>query len=124
MSQHGFASGQEHNMILNINDSIVFELSYNEETLENYPFKFKLRTKYDLVDENIIIGFEVENIDDIDMIFSLGSHPSFLCPFKIEEELEDYYLEFNKVETASILAINKEDFLTGEEKEYLLVCRT
>lgn len=119
MNQHGFASREEHNVISNTNDSIAFELNHNERTLENYPFKFALRTTYYLEGESIIIGFEVENIDNIEMIFSLGSHPSFLCPFKREEELEDYYLEFEKVETASILAINKEDFLTGEKKEYL-----
>ena len=119
MNQHGFASMEEHNLISNTDDSITFELNHNERTLKKYPFKFALRTTYSLDDNSIVIGFEVENIDDKEIIFSIGSHPSFLCPFKREEELEDYYLEFDKIETASILSINREDFLTGEKNIYL-----
>lgn len=119
MRQHGFASKYEHKVIQNTNELIKFELMYNNKTLENYPFKFALRTSYTLEDESIEIGFEVENLDSNQIIFSLGSHPSFLCPFSREEELNDYYLEFEEQETASILCINKEDFLTGEKKVYL-----
>jgi galactose mutarotase-like enzyme len=119
MNQHGFASREEHKVISSNNYGITFELNENVRTLEKYPFKFALRTTYSLEDNDILIGFEVENKDNKEIIFSLGSHPSFLCPFKREEELEDYYLEFDKVETASILSINKEDFLTGEKKIYI-----
>lgn len=119
MNQHGFASREEHKVISSTNYGITFELNENERTLEKYPFKFALRTTYSLEDNDILIEFEVENTDNKEIIFSLGSHPSFLCPFKREEELEDYYLQFDKVETASILSINKDDFLTGEKKIYI-----
>ena len=36
--------------------------------------------------------------------------------------INDYYLKFNKLENASILKINKDDFLIGEEEKYFDNC--
>ena len=119
MNQHGFASKEEHIVTSCSEKMITFQLASNQRTLEKYPFKFALRTTYCLEEDSILIAFEVENMDNKQIIFSLGSHPSFLCPFKKEEELEDYYLELEKVELGSTLCINKDDFLTGEKKLYL-----
>ena len=46
------------------------------------------------------------------MLFSLGAHPGFNCPMEEGLSFEDYYLEFNRCETASRRI--KADFLTGE----------
>ena len=39
-----------------------------------------------------------------------------------KDNINDYYLKFNKLENASILKINKDDFLTGEEEKYFDNC--
>ncbi len=118
---HGFANFAEYEVIHKENDNITFELKYREEYKELYPFKFSLKTNYKLKDNKIIISFYVENLSDTEeMIFSIGSHPSFKCPIKYEEELSDYYLEFEKVEKeAKVFEINEKDYLTGNENVYL-----
>ena len=117
MHQHGFACRLKHEVIYKDNNSVEFQLAYSEKTLEHYPFKFMLKSKYS-VEKNVIkIKFTVDNIDKKDIIFTIGSHPAFVCPLEKGESIEDYYLEFNKVEdSAKILTITKDDFLTGKEK--------
>lgn len=121
MSQHGFASRLNHELIYKDDNSIEFQLKYCRKTLKRYPFKFILKSKYTLDNNTINIKFTVENIDNKDIIFTLGSHPTFICPLSKNEEVDNYYLEFNEYEEcAKVLSITKDDFLTGEEKEYIV----
>ena len=78
-----------------------------------------LETTYSIFENEISITFNVKNIDDEDIYFSLGSHPCFFCPFNKEDDLNEYYLEFQCIEDASIFEIDKNDLLTGNKINYL-----
>lgn len=118
---HGFADFAEYEVIHIEEDNLTFELRYREEYTELYPFRFSLKINYKLLDNKIIISFNVKNISDTDeMIFSIGSHPAFKCPINESEDLNDYYLEFDKIEKkAKTFEINEKDYLTGNENIYL-----
>lgn len=120
MPEHGFASKAKFKLLNKLEDEVAFELKSNEETEGIYPFKFSLITKYKLKDNKVIISFNVNNLDSKDMYFSIGSHPAFKCPmYGAEDSLEDYYIEFEKVENTSKMEINSSDFLTGNRIKYL-----
>lgn len=120
MPQHGFASEAKYKLIENKDDIIAFELRNYDETEEIYPFKFSLINEYKLNENKIIITHKVKNLDDKDMYFSIGAHPAFKCPMYGEDDsLNDYYLKFETIENASILEINDQDLLTGNEIDYL-----
>jgi len=82
-------------------NSLTFGLKYSEETLKIYPFEFEFLITYRLDSHKIIVNHQVINHGTEEMLFSLGGHPAFKCPLHADEVYEDYYLEFEAVETDS-----------------------
>ena len=119
LPQHGFARLSEFDLVENKDNSIKLELKYSEESLKIYPFKFKLSCEYVLNNNEIEVIYNVSNLDDKKIYFSIGAHPAFMCPREKYEAIEDYYLEFNKKETASIMLLNDDGYLSKESKLYL-----
>lgn len=77
--QHGFARDSEFTLVEKTEDKLSFELLSNEETLKQYPFRFRLVCSFELNNDRIIVGWNVENIDDKTICFSIGAHPAFYC---------------------------------------------
>ena len=77
--QHGFARDSEFTLIEKTENKIYFALSSNEETLKQYPFRFRLICSFELIDNRIIVGWDVKNTDDKTIYFSIGAHPAFYC---------------------------------------------
>lgn len=51
------------------------KLTYSQETLKKYPFKFNLYIRHIIEDDILSTEWHVENADDKDMYFSIGGHP-------------------------------------------------
>lgn len=79
LGQHGFARDSEFALIEESENKLAFELTSSEETLTKYPFKFRLVCSFELNDNKIIVGWNVENTDDKKIYFSIGAHPAFYC---------------------------------------------
>ncbi len=79
LGQHGFARDSEFTLLEKTENKISFELTSSEETLKKYPFKFRLICSFELANDKIIVGWNVENIDDKTIYFSIGAHPAFYC---------------------------------------------
>ena len=77
--QHGFARDSEFTLVEKTETKISFELSSNEETLKQYPFRFRLVCSFELNNDRIIVGWNIENIDEKTIYFSIGAHPAFYC---------------------------------------------
>ncbi len=77
--QHGFARDSEFTLVEKNESKLSFELLSNEETLKQYPFRFRLVCSFELNNDRIIVGWNVENIDDKNIYFSIGAHPAFYC---------------------------------------------
>ena len=81
-------------MIEKTESSATFSLSYNEETLQKYPFKFELQIIYNLKENKLNIGYKVINKGEIQLPFSIGAHPAFA----LSEEFSNYSIQFEKEE--------------------------
>lgn len=79
LGQHGFARDSEFTLVEKTENKLAFELTSSEETLEKYPFKFRLVCSFELNNDKIIVGWQVENTDDKKIYFSIGAHPAFYC---------------------------------------------
>lgn len=115
LPQHGLARISEFNLISQTEDEITFELVYSEESLKVYPYKFSLRSTYQLEDNAVNVTYSVKNLDDKKIYFSIGSHPAFMCPIDKEDKLEDCYLQFNQEETSNRIVLNGEGYLSHNE---------
>lgn len=103
MSQHGFARDMEFEEIGNNS----FKLSWNEQTLEKYPYKFELYVSYEIDGNRLYTQYRVKNVDNKAILFGLGGHPAFKCDYKNaeiefekdEDEVQIYQLENGLIKT-------------------------
>lgn len=112
LPKHGFI---RHNNDLEVveqtEQSLTFKLTYNDELLKIYPFKFEFYITYTLTGNTIDIEHTVKNLDTKPLYFSLGGHPAFKCPVFENEAYNDYFLEFNETENSDTYCINMENGL-------------
>lgn len=100
MGRHGFARQSEFTVAEQGEDYAVLELRDSPETLAQYPFPFVLRVRHQVIDSGFSTQFEVRNPGGDDLLFCVGGHTGFNCPFKAGERFEDYRLVFDEVEDA------------------------
>lgn len=118
LSRHGFARRNDAFELTEQSENLLsFKLTYSEETLLNYPFKFEFLVRYSLVKNQIKITYTVKNIDDKSIYFSVGGHPAFKCPLYPGESYEDYSLQFEHAETSPTHLLNINTGLFTSETE-------
>lgn len=113
--QHGFARNLSFAPILLESEKAVFQLIQNEKILNEYPYKFSLLMIYTLEENQLNITYEVENLDNQPIYFSLGAHPAFNVPLNENEKRADYFLEFEHPESVETLELTK-GFLNGNTR--------
>lgn len=97
--QHGFARNMEHDFVEQSPDTIVMELCANGETLEKFPFEFRLVSTFTLENDTLHHTLTVENLDEEDLPFGIGYHPGFAIPFDDKHTATDYELRFSEMES-------------------------
>lgn len=96
LPRHGFARDYNFNLEKVSNSQLLFSLESSKETIEVYPFLFRLEIIYTLKDNSLQVEYKVENLSDADnMYYSLGAHPAFNVGRKADE-FSSYTLLFNK----------------------------
>jgi galactose mutarotase-like enzyme len=112
LPRHGFARDMEFNLVSKTDESAVFSIQSNDETLKIYPFKFELQIIYTLIDSQLDIKYEVINKTNSKMPFSIGAHPAIALP----ENFKDYALEFEKKETLEY-SLLENDLISNKTKQ-------
>lgn len=120
LGQHGFARDFKFTVIESDKEKVLLRLSFSEESLKLYPYKFELEVQYLLHDNNLEVKYLVRNVDSRDIYFSIGAHPGFNCPINSEEvtEFDDYYFEFDNKETAELILISKDGLIKREKETF------
>lgn len=112
LPRHGFARNFEFQILNKTENSIIFVLDSNSETLKNYPFEFQLQLEYELDGNELKMKYSVENKSQVTMPFSIGAHPAFA----IENSFSDYSLKFNQTEEFISYELDNEQFNTISKK--------
>lgn len=108
MTQHGFARDHDFNITTQSKTSITFSLKHTEETLIQFPFKFQLNITYILERNKLHMVYEIKNIDDKIIYFSIGAHPGFNIPLCKNEQKNDYFIEILPKKERTILPVTKD----------------
>ncbi len=119
LGQHGFARDMEFKVIDQSSSHVTLNLKWDDETLKVYPFKFDFKITYAIEKSKISIEYNVKNMDQHPIYFSVGAHPGFNCPIKENESYDDYYFEFEKSEEASISLLTPDGLLKRDKVAYL-----
>ncbi|WP_109832266.1 aldose 1-epimerase family protein [Reichenbachiella versicolor] len=95
---------------------LSFLLSSDEESIELYPYKFDFKISFFLFENKLQIFHEIVNLNREPMLFSVGAHPAFNIPWKKGENYDDYYLEFEYEEEATVFDLKPSGLLGEKEK--------
>ena len=106
LPRHGFARNYDFQIVNQTENSVVFQLESNSETLKNYPFDFQLQLEYLLEDNTLKMNYSVVNKSNETMPFSIGAHPAFA----IDNNFSDYSLRFNKDDKFISFELENEQF--------------
>ena len=117
LPRHGFARDLVFEVEKAETNHATFTLRSSAETKVNYPFDFVLKLHYHIDGTSLEVQYEVINETTDPLYFSIGAHPAFAVPLQENTAYEDYYLEFNKSETAPRWVI--ENGLIGDPKPLL-----
>jgi len=120
IGNHGFARKSEFELIEANASKAVYRLMADENTKKMYPFAFHLYATYTLVDNQLKVVYQVENVDEKEIYFQIGTHPGFYCPVNEKTKFEDYYLEFECNETLERLFMNDANVLIPNKTEMVL----
>lgn len=94
MPKHGFARRSEFEVEIVNPDSATFLLSSKNCPKDNYPFEYEFRITYTLIGKKINVEYNIKNLTNGDMYFSVGAHEAYLCP----EGIKNYEIVFEKAE--------------------------
>ena len=114
LPRHGFARDRSFEVEKRAGDSKLFLLKSDMETQKVYPFDFEFRIHYSLEENKLIVSYEIKNSGEEDLYFSVGGHPAFKLPLVDNTAYEDYYLEFEKKETAGRWPISGDGLIEKE----------
>lgn len=104
MFRHGIARKRDFELKEQGKDHLTLTQSWNDESLERYPFKYIFDIEFKLDGKKLTVTHTIKNADDKIMYFSIGAHPGFNC--KIGDRLsfaEPETLVCEKIDTDSIL---------------------
>ena len=107
MNKHGFARKSEFALTKLTDNKAVFELVYNEETLKQYPYKFKLVITHEIDDKGFSTEYKVKNLDDKEIMFAIGGHAGFAV-----DSIEDYKLVFDQTENCDLYYTDKASIIS------------
>ncbi|MFZ5788603.1 MAG: aldose 1-epimerase family protein [Acidobacteriota bacterium] len=123
LPQHGFARDRAFNLIGRGGTWATFELRECAETLDAYPFPFRLAVTHRVVDGALRTTMVVDNPGGEALPFSIGAHPGFRCPLRATETLDAYAVRFGEAESADrllvedgLIGVRSEPFLRGERE--------
>lgn len=120
IGNHGFAKFSDFEVVEATNTTAVFKLTYNEKTLAMYPYKFNFYITYTLNGNKLETKYKVENADNQEIYFQVGTHPAFNCPLDQDSQFDDYYLEFDQEETLERFFMNAGNCIISDKSEVLI----
>ena len=99
MNIHGFLKDQSFEVLHHTETKLSLVNTYNEETLNMYPFKYKIIITYSLNHKSLRTNYYIINEYEDLLPFNIGGHPGFNCPIYPTETFSDYSINFEFKET-------------------------
>lgn len=101
LSNHGFARDSVFSEKSYSESSVELILTSDEDTLSKYPYEFEFRVRYTLTGNKVKCEFITRNTGDKELVFFVGGHPGFLCPFSHDKngQFTDYKVVYDRPET-------------------------
>lgn len=123
LSKHGFARTSDFALSRQSNSELCFQLTSGPQARADYPWRFELHVRIILSERTLAVEYSVINLDKVEMLFNIGSHPAFNLPGLAAHQLEGdadpfghYSVEFSQTERAYVQAVLDNGLLTRAEQ--------
>lgn len=117
MKGHGFAGKCEFTLVKSTDTELILSLKENDSTLECYPFPFELICSYELSDEGFSASYTVKNTGDSVMPYMFGWHPGFNLIPDGGADINDYYVDFENLESLTMYPLIEGTHFTSKKAE-------
>lgn len=115
MGRHGFARHSDFELLNLTGRQARYVLTDSPATRAVYPFAFRLEVEYDLHGNSVTTEYRISHSNPGPLPFSIGAHPGFLCRWEPGDRIDQYYLEWEHVETATAHVLQN-GYRTGERR--------
>jgi galactose mutarotase-like enzyme len=113
MPKHGLVRREPFSLVGKTDTELTLCRESDENSLRQYPFRFRLTVTYTLLENGLSVAHTVTNLDAKPLLFSFGAHPGFAC------EVGDK-LVFEQTETADTERIDDDTGVLSDERFPLL----
>ncbi len=117
---HGFLPNEKMELLSQTDNELTLKINDNEKLRTMYPFRFEYLLHHKVIDNKIIITYQVYNQDNKTMYFGIGGHPGFNVPLENHLNFEDYVLEFGIPCKPYQVTFSEKCFVTEEHASYSL----
>lgn len=115
MSQHGFLRDVTFKLEEQTATTVSFSFESAGNFTEIYPYEFKAVIRYILEKDSVNVEWEILNLNQEIMYFSIGAHPAFRMPLLENETLSNYSLNYTKSNHKSVTAYEIKGGLVHEK---------
>ena len=120
LPRHGLARTRKFELVQNSPQQLTYELKADDETALIYPFDFRLRIDYLLIENTLRVSYNVLNLSSsADCWFSIGAHPAFNCPLLPDSKRSDYDLVFDISQTLDTELLDDVGLRSGKKKRVI-----
>jgi galactose mutarotase-like enzyme len=119
LGRHGFARDRIFTVNNEQKDRLIFSLDSDENSLQQFPFLFRLEIIYQLQQKKLSVSYHIVNTGKAPLYFSVGGHPAFKLPIDSNTAYDDYYLEFEDAENAGRWPISKDGLIESNPIPFL-----
>ncbi len=109
-TQHGFSRKFDYELKSQKDDEISLILKSSKETKKWYPYDFEFTVKYKLCGNSLSVIYNLYNPSDENIYASFAAHDSFM----LNEDVDNFYLKFEKEEDFKLFAHSKDGYLLNE----------
>ena len=114
LSQHGFARDRLFSLVETTSSSARFRLSWDEASLDIYPFRFQLDLVYAVQDASLAVTAEIANLGDVPIPASFGFHPGLRWPLPWSRDRAGHKILFERDEMAPIRRLDSKGLILAQ----------
>ncbi len=115
MSQHGFLRDVEFDLAEQTSTTVSFVFESLGRFVHVYPYEFKAVIRYSLMEDSLMIQWQILNENKEEMYFSIGAHPAFKVPLVENETIEDYQLNVTPAANQNVMEYELTNALIQEK---------
>ena len=115
MSQHGFLRDVEFDVAKQTSTTVSFVFESLGSFAHVYPYEFKAMIRYRLMEDSLIVQWQLLNVNKEEMYFSIGAHPAFKVPLVEKETIEDFHLNFSPAANKKVMEYELKNSLIHEK---------